>query len=470
MDGSGAKALKSGIWYVIANFITKGIIFISTPVFARMLSKEEYGLYSNYTSWLSVCTIVITMNLAATFISAKFDYKEKFDSYISSIAFLSLTFSVIWIVLVNVFDLQITALTGIKIEHLNIMLIYMMFTAFIDLFQTREKFQYEYKKSVLVSLVVSLGGVLLSIVLVYILPNKLDGRIIGGSLVNIIVGALLFLYIVGKGKSLNVLHWKYALPICLPYIPHLLSLTLLNSVDRIMITKICGPEDNALYTIAYSCGAIVTVLITSMNTAFSPWLGEKLNDKKYDSIRKFSKVYVYFFCFLACGVMLIAPEVLLLMGGKPYLSAIYVMPPVAFGLVCQFMYTMFVNIEQFMKKTLWMAIASVAAAALNYFLNYLFIPRFGYIAAAYTTLVGFVFLLFSHMIIVKKIGLLHVYDTVSIIKAFVALACFTVITNLLIGNVVIRYVALVVYIIVLVIVMKRYYKKILGLLKNKNSI
>lgn len=29
---NNAKALKSGVWYTIANFITKSMVFISTPI------------------------------------------------------------------------------------------------------------------------------------------------------------------------------------------------------------------------------------------------------------------------------------------------------------------------------------------------------------------------------------------------------------------------------------------------------
>ena len=72
---------------------------------------------------------------------------------------------------------------------------------------------------------------------------------------------------------------------------------------------------------------------------------------------------------MTCGIMLIVPEFLLIMGGQSYIEAIYVMPPVAFGCVCQFIYTMHVNIEQFKKKTVGMAIASISAAGLNYLLN-----------------------------------------------------------------------------------------------------
>ena len=68
------------------------------------------------------------------------------------------------------------------------------------------------------------------------------------------------------------------------------------------------------------------------------------------------------------------------------------------------------NIEQYKKKTVGMAIASISAAGLNYLLNMIFIPKFGYIAAAYTTLASFLWLMLIHMFLVYRIGYANDYD------------------------------------------------------------
>ena len=354
------KALKSGIWYTLANFITKAIGFLTTPIFTRLLSHNEYGLYSNYNSWLSTLIILATLNLGSTFISARFDHEKDFDSYISSVLVLSSGSTIVFALLFNCFPAYFSSLIGVDIGYLNIMIIYMLLYSAVDMFQVRERYYYKYKVSVAISLFIAVSTALLSVVLVLGFENKLFGRILGSAVPTVVLGIVLYTVILFRGKKVRIAYWKYALPICLPYIPHLLSLTLLNSMDKMMITKICGAEDNALYSVAYSCGAIITMLITSMNTAFSPWLGEHLNDKNYSEIRRISKYYICLFVYASCGIMLLSPELLLIMGGKGYENAIYVMPPVAFGCVCQFLYTLYVNVEQFSKKTVGMAIDNMS--------------------------------------------------------------------------------------------------------------
>ena len=314
------------------------------------------------------------------------------------------------------------------------------------MFQVRERYYFEYKISVLISMLIAVGGSLFSVILVLCMEDRLAGRIIGHSLPQIIIGMVLLIYIYYKGREINLAYWKYALPICAPFIPHLLSLTLLNSMDRIMITRICGAEDNALYSLAYNCGTIITLLITSLNTAFAPWLGEKLKEEKIPEIRRVSEKYILLFVFLACGIMLVVPEVLIVMGGRSYMEAMYVMPPVAFGCVCQFLYIMHVNIEQFKKKTVGMAIASVSAAGLNYILNALLIPQFGYIAAAYTTLASFMWLAFSHMFLVRRIGYADAYNRKMIALILLFMSVYTVLVNFLYRVPLLRYGILAAYI------------------------
>lgn len=461
------KVLKSGIWYTVANFLLKSITFITTPIFARMLSHSEFGLYNNFTSWMSTLTVLVTLNLESTFISAKYEYERKFDEYVFSVLILSTISGLFWLVFGVLFSRQISAISGINILYLICLWFYLIVLPALNMFQTRERFFYRYRISVFVSLFVAISTALVSLILVTKMENRLTGRIIGSVMPTIFVGSILYIIIGIRGKRIEVSFWKYALPICLPFIPHLMSLTLLNSMDKIMITKICGAEDNALYSIAYTCGSIITLLITSMNTAFSPWLGDQLNVNEIDKITKVSKRYIAVFVGLAVGIMLITPELLLMMGGTSYLNAVFVMPPVAFGCICQFLYTMYVNIEQFKKKTIGMALASISAALLNFILNLWLIPLLGYIAAAYTTLVSFLWLLIAHMLLVRHLGYSKIYPTKFIFLTLGVMLIYTILVNFLYSMTLIRYTLIGLYMFAVVYIGYKHRKYFSLLLKER---
>ena len=63
MNLTNGRVLKSGVWYTASNFLVKGIVFITTPIFTRLLTKTDFGLYNNYVSWLAIITIIVTTNI-----------------------------------------------------------------------------------------------------------------------------------------------------------------------------------------------------------------------------------------------------------------------------------------------------------------------------------------------------------------------------------------------------------------------
>ncbi len=461
------KALKSGIWYTASNFFLRSIGFITTPIFTRLLTKEDFGAFNNFTSWISIATVFVTLNLESTLISARYDYKKSFDRYILSTLALSSFSCLLWILVINLFSSFSVKFFNMNSLYVNAMFLYLLFMPAIQMFQTRECYYFEYRRNVAASVVLSVSTAALSVILVIIMNNKLAGRVAGFVLPTVILGLVLYIYIIRKGRAVNFLYWKYAILICLPYIPHLLSLNLLNSMDRVMITRYCGEADTALYSLAYNCGYIITMLMSSINNAFAPWLGEKIALNQRSEIRKFSKIYILAFSLLAFGVMLIAPEILLILGGKSYLESVYVITPVAMGCVCQFLYTMFVNIEQFKKKTVGMAVASMIAACVNLILNYIFIPRIGYLAAAYTTLVGYVCLLGIHMYLVKRLGLQDVYSYKFVLIVLIVGICITIAVSILYSTRIARYIVIAFYAALCGMCFYKYKNRLLIFVKKK---
>lgn len=82
---------------------------------------------------------------------------------------------------------------------------------------------------------------------------------------------------------------------------------------------------------------------------------------------------------------------------------------------------------------------SAAAASLNVVLNWICIPRFGYISAAYTTLAGYGFLLLIHMWLVKRIGYGEIYDYRWLIRYIAAIGCAALSMNACYGERAVRY-------------------------------
>ena len=232
----------------------------------------------------------------------------------------------------------------------------------------------------------------------------------------------------------------------LPLVPHLLSIVALNSSDRIMITKLVGAQYTAIYSIAYIITNIVTILLDSMNKAWAPWLLDTLKVNNKADIRKTSTPYFLIFVGLLLGVLLFAPEIVWILGGDKYLEGIYVLPPLIVGCLYQFAYTMYVQLEFFEKKMKTVAVGTMIAALVNVGLNFVFIPIFGYIAAGYTTLVGYMLLFFIHYRTICRYGYKDIFARKIIFLALGSSILMLPVFILIYMNTIIRYAVIIVYI------------------------
>ena len=83
------RAVKSGFFFVVSQILVRGISFITTPVYTRLLSTEQFGQIRVYESWLQIAVPVMSLCLWKSVERAKYDMRERFDAYTSSVQNLS---------------------------------------------------------------------------------------------------------------------------------------------------------------------------------------------------------------------------------------------------------------------------------------------------------------------------------------------------------------------------------------------
>lgn len=408
--GQSKSFIKIGLIYTLSNVIIKGMSFLTTPIFTRLMSQAEYGSFSNIASWANIIAIVTTLGLYSSISRAKYDYDEKMNEYMSTITIVGSAFTLfVWFVLElnmgfweNFFDMN-------RLYIRSIML-YSVFTPAVQTLIAKHRMYNEYKSVIVLTWITLLVTTVASLALTYFMTDRLTGRVLGGYVAIALVDILFWISVVVKGRKVSLSMCKYAFALSLPLLVHELSGVLLNSSDRIIINQICGETDAALYSIAYTIAMIITVVMSSVNQAWVPWFFDKLEANDIAGIRKVVPKYTAVFMLGSVALMLVGPEMILIFGGEAYMPAVSVIPPVCFSIALQFIYTLYVNVEFYLKKTKAISVATLGATVINIGLNYLLIPRFGYIAAAYTTVVGYFFIAAFHYLICRKTAYKDLFD------------------------------------------------------------
>lgn len=462
---NSATTATIALWYTVGNVLNKGIAAISTPIFSRLLSKEEYGQFSNITSWISILFVIVTIDFTASIARAKYDYDGKMDEYIMSVTLAGNIVTLLSYVIIELNQKFFVDFFSFDIRYIRLVFLYMFFAPTFSYLQIKHRVYREYKTFVLLSVISAIGRTIISIMLVVIMDDKLLGRMYGYVIPITLLNIVLWISIIAKGRHFSLDSVKYASKISIPLIPHALSGILLGNSDRVMITNMLGGAQTAPYSMAYSVSSMSSLLWSSMNQAFAPWLFDKINENDNKSIRNKTRLYLGTFAALIIGLMLLAPEIILIMGGKKYYEARFIMPPVIMGLVFQFVYSLYVNIEMYAKKTFSISIGTVGAALLNVGLNYIFIPRYGYVAAAYTTLIGYAFLYCFHKVMVYYSfrEYYDIYDSFFEMGVIIALLLLSFVSLLLYATNIVRYLLILAYVASMAIVLYKYRDKVLPL-------
>lgn len=399
--------VKAGLWFTICSILQRGISVISMPIFTRLLSSGDFGEYSLYQSWSMVFSLVVTLNIfAEVFNKGLVDNEQDRDSFVSGqIGLLSCLFLAFSLAYAIAHD-YVNRLTGMSTLLTSIAMLELFANAIISFWYARARFEYHYRKLIVVSLSIAISGVVFGALFVYYSgeTDKVIARVLGGALPSIVVAIPLLISSIKKSKAfIQFPAWRMTLALAVPLLPHYLSQIMLNQSDKVMIGWYCDTASVAIYSIAHSAGLLMITVTNGMNSAFVPWVYGKLKNRNWCEIGPATYPLCAIVLALNFLLVLFAPELVAVLSTSDYADACWCIAPIATSVVFCFFYSLFTNIEIFYGKTGFVAVASIVAAVLNVVFNFITIPVFGYVAAAYATAISYFITMLLHYFFVHSI-------------------------------------------------------------------
>lgn len=404
---SAKRELKAGAGYMIGNIMIKGISFITLPVFTRIMSTSDFGLYNTYVAYEAIVTILIGLGVHASIKNAKYEFSDQLNEFVSTISTLVLLASCFALSTVVLFNKFVTDLTGFTLIIIIMLVLQSFGSAMVNIINSELSLEYNYKKYLIIAGFNTFFNIGISILLIIsvLKNNTFLARVIGS------VIPLLFIGIYGIGniymrKKRNIFNKEmaiYALIIGVPLVWHYLSQQIASQFDRIMITNMKGATYTGIYSFVYTIANIFVILFYSTDNVWGVWFFSQMEKKEYKNIHVKSKYYMIFMTIIICIMMIFSREIILIMGSKRYSEGVNLFIPIIIGMYFLFLYTIPVCVEYYYKKTQFIAIMTFVSAVINIILNYIYIPRYGYQAAAYTTAISYIVMFLSHWYISNKL-------------------------------------------------------------------
>ena len=404
-------AFTSGFFFIFAQLCSRGLTFAVTPIYTRLLTTGQYGQIRVYESWLLIAYTVMSLCLWRSVDVAKYDFKDKFNDYVSSVHTLSYIATAIFFVICMIFKKQVQQFCSMNDLMFYTCFLYVFTYTSMLYVQRRDKQVLRYKFSTAATLLTIIPGTLISILLIYsgrvqgLIDQLVARRILGYYVPQIIGGAIVAIVIWKQGRTFfNKTYWKYGLAYSLPLIPEAISIQIMNQSDKIMIQKMIGDVESGIFALATTISFIIWILEDSVWNAWIPWLYEKISRRETQDVEKPWTAVMHMFGLLSWILVMLAPLEIAILGSAEYRNAIYLIAPMVSGTLFRFYSYSYSAIQNYYKKTQYVAAGTIGTMILNVILNYVCILKFGYMAAAYTTAVSYMILLIVQGILEYKIA------------------------------------------------------------------
>lgn len=176
----------------------------------------------------------------------------------------------------------------------------------------------------------------------------------------------------------------------LPFVPVGVASFTLDLTNRWFIKHYYSTSEVGIFSLGYRFAEILTFVVTAFQLSWPQFLFS--HRKQPDAPQLYANMTNYYLAlmlFLWLGLAVFAPELLRIMATPSFYPAATLIPIISFALVFDGMGFMFNIGALFSKKTMLRTISVTVAAAVNVSLNFILVPRFGMMGAAWATFIGF---------------------------------------------------------------------------------
>ena len=394
------RTIQLGSIYSIGS-ISQGALFVLLfPIYTSFLSPQDFGIIGLMSITVSLLTRFVSSPINSAF--TRFYYAPEYREKSGILLFNLFLWALLIIICCAIIFWQISEyLAGILLQGRNLAYLLKIYalilflqpfsSLFLCLLRMLERAKYFVFTSIS-SLLLSAG---LTLYLLTVLKKGVLALIVG-NLLGLIVTVIMVLPVFIKrstfklSRSVLIPPLKYAYPLLLSEYSNLL----IQSGDRYVLRIFNSVSTVGLYSFGYQiAGILQTVLVAPLKQALQPVVLKQ--EENPEAIRHFLRTGATYFYLIACAacllISLFSREILMLFARKEVFWAAWVIVPIITYSYVQHGLGNFVGWGMgLMKKSFHVSGIVLVAALMNIGLNFLFVPQWGMLGAAFATMLSYI--------------------------------------------------------------------------------
>jgi len=411
----GKGFLKDLLKYLPAQIVPGIIGFVSIPVVTRLFPPSEYGLYN-----LAMATVMILTTLLGWLPMSIIRYypayarQDRLDVFNGTMVTLTLVMLAVLSALYYAVLLITGAWISRQLRHLLMLggLLFIVTCVFTLLqhFLRSRRLAGRYSGFAVWQ---SAAGFGLGIALIFTSGAGIEGLLLGSILSTTVVLPLLWREAASGGTPLQAsridLHaakisFTYGFPLVLGN----LAAWVLSLSDRYMLEFFRNSYEVGVYSMSYNIADKSLALVTALFWMAAGPIGMDLweNSGERDSqqfVTEVTRLYLWACVPIVVGLSVLSKLIVAVLAGSGYADGHKVMPYVLSGVLLLGLQQRYQSGLLFHQKTGLITLALAVAGLLKVLLNIFFIPKYGYFAAAITTLASYAVLLFLMMWLSRRL-------------------------------------------------------------------
>ncbi|MCE5250705.1 oligosaccharide flippase family protein [bacterium] len=392
------QLFKHSVVYGMSETISRGTGFILLFMYLRILNEYDIGIRRLVYTAAGFIVLLYTLGLDNAFLRYFMDkdYDHEKDSIFSTSLVFTTLIGLLFFASGYFFGGSLSSLLITNSSHtylINLMFLILVFDTIV-IYPTlvlRAESRLGYFSLISMARFILLIG--LNIVFLWIFKRGLPG-VFEANLVAVIIITIILFPVIKSNFTTRISYrvLKKLLMFGVPTIVTLFFLRIIDFSDNYLIEYFLGTDQVGFYAPVYTLGMVgIMVFVNSFRLAWQPFF---ISVKDNPDVKVlFSKIATYYAVFIAIvflGMTLFREEIFFLYtSGKQPTPLSNIIPFVALAYVLYGFYFIMLAGVFIREKTKYLPIAPITGAVLNIGLNIVFIPRFGIIGAAYTTIFAY---------------------------------------------------------------------------------
>ncbi len=431
---------KASLWYILSGAAARGVGMLGTPIFTRLLTAEQYGLYPLFTTWMGLFSVMLTLEVTGGVILRGLQrYDTRRDEFLSGALGLILILCFGGAVVYFSFFREINRITGLDTFTTALMILNIILNSISSLYSARCRFEYKYKRIALINLLSAVGMPTVAVGLILFTPLRGMARIIAAVLIGAAVALPLLVTLIRRsGRLIAPRVWLYLLRINLPLLPHYLSVAVILRVGELTVGRIFGQAALGKYSVAISLGMSLTMITGGLLGAIGPWVLRKIRGSNFAEIRELVSVTSRGLCLVCLLLLCVLPETMRIFTPREYHDVLVAVYPLALAVIPMFLSGVISGAEMYYERSFIASLPSVAAALLCTSLSLWLLPSLDYRTAGIFVLISYVIMAALGCLVFKKMSGNWIIEPGKVLVSFAFTVLYAALILLLRGRVAAR--------------------------------